>query len=120
MPNPVMDPDPTIAARRRRPALVELSAVTPVRVARAVLAVSGTDAAVVLDEHERVGLVTAAALAGHEPEAPIGEVMNLELVRIDPHADEHDTLVAYQDAAWRSLRRRRPCAEPEDDIPKDR
>lgn len=117
MPKPLMDPDPA-GTTRRGPELVELSLVTPVRVARAVLAASGTDAAVVLDGHQPVGVVTAAALAGRKPDTPIGDVMDLELVPIDPRADEHGTLVAYEGAASRSLLRRHPCAE--DDTREDR
>jgi CBS domain-containing protein len=113
MPRPLMDPDPTCAARRRRPDLVELSLQTPVRVARAVLAAAGSEAAVVIDQDRPVGVVTGAALAGHRgtlpaPNTPIGDVMDLEVVSIEPDADEHETLVAYQDAAWRSLLRRHP------------
>jgi CBS domain-containing protein len=119
MARPFMDPDPTYAARRPRPDLVELPPRTPVRVARAVLAAGGVEAAVVLDRGQPVGVITAAALAGRggtppAADTPIGDIMDLELVAIEPDAGEHDTLVAYQGAAWRSLLRRHPFAHDRD------
>jgi CBS domain-containing protein len=116
MPRPLIDPDPTCTARRPRPDLVELSPLTPVRVARAVLAAAGTQAAVVIDQGQPIGVVTAAALGGHgrtrpAADTPIGDVMDLELVAVEPDADERGTLAAYQGAAWRSLRRRHPFGD---------
>ena len=120
MQRPVMDPDPTCAARRPRPDLIELSPQTPVRVARAVLAAADSEAAVVTDDDQPVGVVTAAALAGRRgtrpaSDTPIGDVMDLEVVSIGPDADEHETLVAYQHAAWRSLLRRHLFADDDRD-----
>jgi hypothetical protein len=69
--------------------------------------------AVVVEHGRPIGLVTAAALRGDVRHvvpagATVGDVMDFEVVHIDPVADAHDTLAAYSNAAWASLRRRRP------------
>jgi len=41
----------------------------------------------------------------------IGGVMDLELVSVEPDSGRHETPVAHQDGAWRSLLRRHPFAD---------
>lgn len=73
-----------------------------------------TNAAVVYRDGRPAGVVTVDDLAGHGgrvplPDALVGDVMSLECVRVSPGAGVDDTLRTYREAAWLSLRRRRPC-----------
>lgn len=111
----LMDPDPTAVDRRTPVETVEMTCSTPVRVALEVLDARHEVAAVVFEDGRPVGVVTLDALtrpglAGHEADVRVASVMDLELVRISVGAGEHETLRAYRDAAWTSLRRRHPCA----------
>ena len=73
------------------------------------------DAAVVFHDGLPVGVVTRAALRGHagfkpRPGARLGDVMDLEVVQVEPDADMERTMTVYTNAAWRSLARRMPAA----------
>lgn len=72
-----------------------------------------TSAAVVYRDGQPVGIVTVEDLAGRDgraplPDALVADVMTHECVRIAPGAGVDETLRAYREAAWLSLRRRRP------------
>ena len=72
-------------------------------------------AAVVLEDGRPVGVITLVALCGQygrtpAPQAPLADVMAFECVALDPAAGVTETLRTYTQAAWDSLRRRRPCA----------
>jgi predicted transcriptional regulator len=95
-------------------ALQELRATTTVADALECLYATHARAAVVVDGDRPLGVVTLAGLRGDvrrvpRPEACVADVMEFELVRVDPAADEHATLRAYANAGWSSLRRRRPA-----------
>ena len=92
-----------------------LSPTNTVAEARAVLDASQTTAALVADGGRPVGVVTDSALRGRpghvpRPGAALADVMDFEVIRADPGADVLSTLHTYTEAAWVSLRRRRPCA----------
>jgi hypothetical protein len=75
----------------------------------------GDNAAIVSECGRAIGVLTRAALEGDgntvpNAEATIGDVMDYECVHIRPQSDPLETLRAYRDASWRSLRRRRPLA----------
>jgi predicted transcriptional regulator len=111
----LMDPDPTARDRRTPVETVEMTCSTPVRVALEVLEARREATAVVFDDGRPVGVVTLDALtrpglAGHEADVRVASVMDFELVRISAGAGELETLQAYRDAAWLSLRHRHPCA----------
>jgi hypothetical protein len=80
------------------------------------LLASRSSAAVVYRKGHPFGVVTVGDLAGHHgrvplPEALVGDVMSLECVRVGPGAGVDETLRAYREAAWDSVRRRRPCGQ---------
>jgi hypothetical protein len=60
-------------------------------------------------------LITAIALRGRRHAIPtaaqVQDVMDFEVVHVDPSFDVEDTLRTYRDAAWDSVRRRRPFAD---------
>ena len=100
---------------RRRALARALSPTSTVTEAKVLLALSQADAALVTDDGRPVGVATEAALRGWPGRSPhesalIADVMDLEVVSIPPGADVRQTLAVYRDAAWQSLRRRRPCA----------
>jgi hypothetical protein len=73
------------------------------------------DAAVVFYDGRPDGVITRGALVGHggfrpRPGAHLGDVMDLEVVQIEPDADMDRTMSVYTNAAWRSLARRMPVA----------
>jgi CBS domain-containing protein len=108
-----MDPDPVAPTRRPPVDTVEVTPATPTRIAAEVLAAHHLTAIVVTDHGHPFGVVTLDALAKAAASAPgthVADVMDYEVVRLDPHAGEVQTLHAFRDAAWRSLRRRHPCA----------
>jgi CBS domain-containing protein len=114
MPGSLMNPDPTAPARRSPVDTVEVTPSTAVRLAAEVLAARHQSAVVVTDHGLPVGVVTVGALmddgAPPTPEARVADVMDYEVVRIDPGAGERETLHAFREAAWLSLRHRHPCA----------
>jgi predicted transcriptional regulator len=84
--------------------------------ARRALAMTDQRAVVVWNEATPVGVVTPddviAIGVGHpSPEALVEDVMSHECVPIDPAADEPETCHRYIDAAWASLKRRRPLSD---------
>jgi hypothetical protein len=92
-----------------------LSRWTTVADALARLDDDGSVAAVVFDDGLPVGVVTRAALHGHggfqpRPGAHLGDVIDLEVVQVEPDADLERTISLYTNAAWRSLARRMPSA----------
>ena len=72
-------------------------------------------ATVVMDGDRPVGVITAIALRGRGHTIPtaaeVQEVMDLEVVHVDPSFDVEETLRTYRDAAWNSVKRRRPFAK---------
>jgi predicted transcriptional regulator len=81
--------------------------------ALAAFACSGDEVALVLDHGEPVGVVTRADLldvcpSGAWADARLIDVMDLEVVRVNPTSDANETLRAYREAGWCSLWRRRP------------
>jgi hypothetical protein len=77
---------------------------------------TGSDAAVVIDERGPVGVVTRDAIAGADgplvsPDAAVVDVMDYEVVRLDPGTGTRGTLKAYTRAGWRSAMARRPYAD---------
>jgi hypothetical protein len=114
MPGSLMDPDPTAPARRSPVDTIEVTRSTRARTAVEVLAAHHQTAVVVTDHGAPVGVVTLGALTGcgmapPGPDVRVADLMDYEVVRIDPRAGERDTLHRYRDAAWESLRRRHPC-----------
>ena len=88
-----------------------ISPSTPVREALAWMQRSGQQAIVVMDGARPVGVITDRALRGRDlPDAAVQDVMDLEVVRVDPSLDVEDTLRAFREAAWHSVRRRHPVA----------
>lgn len=77
---------------------------------------SGEVASVVMDGGRPVGVITARALRSYDihggapPDGGVEQVMDFEVVRVDPSCDVADTLRLYRDAAWLSVRRRHPVA----------
>ena len=88
--------------------VVDLAASATAAQAREWFDLTGARAAVVFDGDRVVGVVTAAAVQG-APEARIADLMEFEVVRVDPGADQHETMREYNRAGWDSLRRRRPA-----------
>ena len=81
--------------------------------ARRVLAADDGAGLVVFDQTTAVGVVTRRALEGASgppprPGARLEDMMDGEVVELAPGADVATTLRKYREAAWRSLRRRRP------------
>ena len=94
----------------------ELQWTSSVAMAREVLEQTGARAAVVYQRERPIGIVTERALRGDgdrepRPDAMVTDVMYLEVVPVHPSMGTHATLDAYTNAAWQSLRRRRPRAE---------
>ena len=94
------------------------SAIAPSSSAREALAWmqrTGQRAAVVMDGDRPVGVITTTALRGPgtetSPRAEVRDVMDFDVVHVPPSFDLEDTLRAFRDAAWHSVRRRRPFAE---------
>ena len=111
-----MDSDPTRTGATGVPAAAAVTPTTSVAEAQRVLSASDAHAAVVMCDDRPVGLVSAAALrdsvAAHRPGAAVADVMDYEVVRLDPAAGERRTLQAFTRAAWASLLRRQPYEEP--------
>jgi CBS domain-containing protein len=107
----LMNADPTSPTRRAPVDTVEVTPATSARVAAEVLAAHHLAAVVVTHDRRPVGVVTLDALAGTAAVgARVADLMDYEVVRLDPHAGEIEALHAFRDAAWRSLDRRHPCA----------
>ena len=75
----------------------------------------GRRAMIVTEGDTPVGVVTLRALRGRpghapRPDATVADVMDFEVVEIDPGADMAATMKAYTRAAWDSLGRRRPLS----------
>src|SRR6185503_14633893 len=70
----------------------------------------GQRATVVMDGNRPVGVITAIALRGRghaiHTDAQVQDLMDYEVVHVDPSFDVEDTLRRYRDAAWNSVRRR--------------
>ena len=84
--------------------------------AKTALAATGEDAAIVMYGSTPLGVITMATLRGRQGRVPCSEalltdVMDLEIVHIEPDADLEQTLHAYREAAWKSSTRRHPCAD---------
>jgi CBS domain-containing protein len=110
-----MNPDPTSPTRRAPIDAVEVTPATPAQVAAEVLTAHHLTALVVTDHGHPVGVVTldgltGAATSARTPDAHVADLMDYEVVQLDPHAGEVQTVHAFRDAAWRSLLRRQPCA----------
>lgn len=93
-----------------------ISPSTSVSEARAWMEKSGQRATVVMDGDRPVGVITAIALRGRghramSTDAAVQDVMDCEVVHVDPSFDVEDTLRTYRDAAWHSVLRRRPFAQ---------
>ncbi|HEX8803814.1 MAG TPA: hypothetical protein VF743_06465 [Acidimicrobiales bacterium] len=112
---PLMDSDPT-RQRRPPPGAITVPVGADARTAARLLAATGQALALVTDVGRPVGVVTTAALAGVTGRgahgAVVADAMDLEVVRVDPRADEPTTVRAYDEAAWASLRRRHPARAP--------
>ena len=92
-----------------------LSRWTSVADALARLDDEAADATVVFHDGLPVGVVTRAALRGHggfrpRPSAHLGDVIDLEVVQVEPDAGMERTMTLYTNAAWRSLARRMPSS----------
>jgi hypothetical protein len=70
---------------------------------------TGAYAAVVFDGGRPIGVVTAHGLGTVSLSVELRDVMEYELVRVDPYADGPETLREYEHAAWSSISRRRPA-----------
>jgi predicted transcriptional regulator len=72
-------------------------------------------ATVVMDGDRPVGVITAAGLRGRGQtilaDAEVQDVMDFEVVHVNPSFDVEDTMRTYRDAAWHSVRRRRPFSQ---------
>lgn len=84
-----------------------------VRDARDVMRRTGQRILLVTSASLPVGVVTKRELWGPDGIAPssearVGDVLHLEVIRIEPSTDVRRTLRRYEDAAWASLFRRRP------------
>ena len=82
--------------------------------ARRALAATDQPALVVWDDAMPVGVVTVDDVSG--PRAPssealIEDVLSHECVAVDPAADVRETKRRFTDAAWLSLKRRRPLSD---------
>jgi hypothetical protein len=68
-----------------------------------------------MDGNRPVGVITAITLRGGGHAIPtaarVQDVMEFEVVHVDPSFDVEDTLRTYRDAAWHSVKRRRPFAK---------
>ena len=94
----------------------QLAPTSTVAEAVAFLDRTGQFAVVVSERGEPVGVVTRVALRGQpghrpRPAAVLADVMDFEVIALDPASDTAMTTGAYREAAWHSLRRRRPSAE---------
>ena len=78
--------------------------------ARAAVVSAGEAIALVTNQGVDVGIVTAEDLVtdGSTWAAVVGDVMDREIVCIDPHTDLRRTLRTYREAAWTSAIRRHP------------
>jgi CBS domain-containing protein len=95
---------------------VSISPSTSVSEALAWMEGMGQRATVVMDGGRPVGVITATALHGGadgtmSTAAEVQDVMDFEVVHVDPSFDVEDTLRTYRDAAWHSVKRRRPFAK---------
>ena len=92
--------------------MLRITASSTVEDARQAMRQLAQDAVVVWEECTPIGVVTDADLSGQarsvSPKALVGDVMSHECVSIDAAADLPQTHHAYTDAAWTSLKRRRP------------
>jgi CBS domain-containing protein len=98
---------------------MSISPSTSVREALSAMERSGLRTMVVVDGGRPVGVITATALHGSADrtmsiDAEVQDVMDFEVVHVDPSFDVEDTLRTFRDAAWHSVRRRRPFAERAD------
>ena len=94
----------------------QLAPTSTVAEAVAFLDRTGQFAVVVSERGEPVGVVTRVVLHGQpghrpRPAAVLADVMDFEVIALDPASDTAMTTGAYREAAWHSLRRRRPSAE---------
>jgi hypothetical protein len=94
----------------------QLAPTSTVAEAVAFLDRTGQFAVVVSERGEPVGVVTRVALRGQpghrpRPAALLADVMDFEVIALDPASDTATTTGAYREAAWHSLRRRRPAAD---------
>jgi hypothetical protein len=108
MGQPLFDSDPTLV--RRVPA-ARVTGATSVAEARAHMRITGEPAAIVYAQGRPAGLVAAGALgrasmAGHS-ERPVGVLVDYVTVPVDQDADAEATVLAFTNAAWDWLRRRR-------------
>lgn len=83
------------------------SADTTVGTARAAMRGLGAREAIVMEGERPLGVITVPDVRG-SADAVVRDVMQWECVRIDSAADGLTTVRAFRDAAWKSLRRRRP------------
>jgi hypothetical protein len=112
-----MDSDPArvdlVLATGPTPGSLWVMPDTDVATARALLTGAGAPAAVVLDRDEPVGVVTAAALgdglASGTGREVVADVMDYDVVHVAPAAGGRTTVLAFRQAAWRSLLRRHPA-----------
>lgn len=96
--------------------MVQITMSSTVVEARAALAEAAQPAIVVWDDREPIGVVTLDDVSeegtgGLGPESLIVDVMSHECVAIDATADLEETHHRYADAAWTSLKRRRPFSQ---------
>lgn len=91
-----------------RPRVIRVPLGCEVGAARARLLHDHAGVALVTDHERLVGVVTIEQLdsAGLPDFAPLASVLDTEVVSIDPATGDLDTLSAYRNAAWASLRRR--------------
>jgi len=82
--------------------------------ARRALTITDQAAVVVWDRETPVGVLTFGDVSSARhlpPGALVEDVLSHECVWIDPAADEAETCHRYTDAAWSSLKRRRPLSQ---------
>src|SRR5688572_18323243 len=98
-------------ARRVQNAAVDAHA--SIHEARELAAATGQDVLLVIESGRPVAVVTTEQLWSANggpvfPDAEVLDVVRWELVRLAPDSDIEHTLRHYSEAAWTSLKRRRP------------
>jgi predicted transcriptional regulator len=95
--------------------MISITLSNTVEQAQRALTTSRQPAAVVWDHGAPVGVITLADLSRSPHCRAVGalvvDVMSHECVKIHPAADLSETHRSYREAAWESLRRRRPFSQ---------
>ena len=101
--------DPAITVATPSPLVLPSS--TSILAARARMLEAGQALALVTHRGHEVGVISVEELDGgaEDDGEPVNDILCRELVHVDPWAEGRRTVVAYREASWASLRRRRPA-----------